>query len=102
MKKSQTFSRRCCKAQIHAGGRGKGGGVKVVKNKADALAAIDKILGMQLITHQTGPEGKRVLKVYLEQGIDIDREFYISLLLDRSAKKQLLWLLLKVEWTSKK
>ena len=75
------------KAQIHAGGRGKGGGVKVAKTKSDALAAIDKILGMQLITHQTGPEGKRVLKVYLEQGIDIDREFYISLLLDRSAKK---------------
>ena len=75
------------KAQIHAGGRGKGGGVKVTKTKDDALAAIDKILGMQLITHQTGPEGKKVLKVYLEQGIDIDKEFYISLLLDRSAKK---------------
>jgi succinyl-CoA synthetase beta subunit len=75
------------KAQIHAGGRGKGGGVKVTKSKEDALAAIDKILGMQLITHQTGPEGKKVLKVYLEQGIDIDKEFYISLLLDRSIKK---------------
>ncbi|HMV43618.1 MAG TPA: ADP-forming succinate--CoA ligase subunit beta [Leptospiraceae bacterium] len=75
------------KAQIHAGGRGKGGGVKVTKTKEDALAAIDKILGMQLITHQTGPEGKKVLKVYLEQGIDIDKEFYLSILLDRSAKK---------------
>ena len=75
------------KAQIHAGGRGKGGGVKVTKTKDDALAAIDKILGMQLITHQTGTEGKKVLKVYLEQGIEIDKEFYLSLLLDRSAKK---------------
>ena len=75
------------KAQIHAGGRGKGGGVKVTKTKDDALAAIDKILGMQLITPQTGPEGKKVLKVYLEQGIDIDKEFYVSILLDRSSKK---------------
>ncbi|MDX1961342.1 MAG: ADP-forming succinate--CoA ligase subunit beta [Leptospiraceae bacterium] len=75
------------KAQIHAGGRGKGGGVKVTKTKDDALAAIDKILGMQLITPQTGPEGKKVLKVYLEQGIEIDKEFYLSILLDRSTKK---------------
>ncbi len=75
------------KAQIHAGGRGKGGGVKVTKTKEDALAAVDKILGMQLITPQTGPEGKKVLKVYLEQGIEIDKEFYLSILLDRSAKK---------------
>jgi succinyl-CoA synthetase beta subunit len=75
------------KAQIHAGGRGKGGGVKVTKTKEDALAAVDKILGMQLITPQTGAEGKKVLKVYLEQGIEIDKEFYLSILLDRSAKK---------------
>lgn len=78
------------KAQIHAGGRGKGGGVKVTKTKDDALAAIDKILGMQLITPQTGPEGKKVLKVYLEQGINIDKEFYISILLDRSIKKTII------------
>ncbi|HMV78247.1 MAG TPA: ADP-forming succinate--CoA ligase subunit beta [Leptospiraceae bacterium] len=78
------------KAQIHAGGRGKGGGVKVTKTKDDAIAAIDKILGMQLITPQTGPEGKKVLKVYLEQGINIDKEFYISILLDRSIKKTII------------
>ncbi|EQA64391.1 ADP-forming succinate--CoA ligase subunit beta [Leptospira alexanderi] len=75
------------KAQIHAGGRGKGGGVKVTKTKEDATAAVDKILGMQLITPQTGPEGKKVLKVYLEQGIDIAKEYYLSILLDRSIRK---------------
>ncbi|MCE9501892.1 MAG: ADP-forming succinate--CoA ligase subunit beta [Leptospira sp.] len=75
------------KAQIHAGGRGKGGGVKVTKTREDALAAIDKILGMQLITPQTGPEGKKVLKVYLEQGINIAKEYYLSILLERSVKK---------------
>lgn len=75
------------KAQIHAGGRGKGGGVKVTKTKEDALKAVENILGMQLITHQTGPEGKKVLKVYLEQGIEIAKEFYISMLLDRSIRQ---------------
>jgi succinyl-CoA synthetase beta subunit len=78
------------KAQIHAGGRGKGGGVKVTKTKEDALAAVEKILGMQLITHQTGPEGKKVLKVYLEQGIEIAKEYYISILLDRSIKQPII------------
>ncbi|AXR62991.1 ADP-forming succinate--CoA ligase subunit beta [Leptospira mayottensis] len=78
------------KAQIHAGGRGKGGGVKVTKTKEDAIAAIDKILGMQLITPQTGPEGKKVLKVYLEQGIDIAKEYYLSILLDRSIRKTII------------
>lgn len=77
------------KAQIHAGGRGKGGGVKVTKTKEDALKAIETILGMQLITHQTGPEGKKVLKVYLEQGIQIAKEFYISILLDRAIRKDI-------------
>ncbi|EMF79990.1 succinate-CoA ligase, beta subunit [Leptospira weilii serovar Topaz str. LT2116] len=78
------------KAQIHAGGRGKGGGVKVTKTKEDAIAAVDKILGMQLITPQTGPEGKKVLKVYLEQGIDIAKECYLSILLDRSIRKTII------------
>ncbi|TGK31667.1 ADP-forming succinate--CoA ligase subunit beta [Leptospira gomenensis] len=78
------------KAQIHAGGRGKGGGVKVTKTKDDAIAAIDKILGMQLITPQTGAEGKKVLKVYLEQGIDIAKEYYLSILLDRSIRKTII------------
>ncbi|WP_061261994.1 ADP-forming succinate--CoA ligase subunit beta [Leptospira interrogans] len=78
------------KAQIHAGGRGKGGGVKVTKTKEDAITAVDKILGMQLITPQTGPEGKKVLKVYLEQGIDIAKEYYLSILLDRSIRKTII------------
>ncbi|WP_016760739.1 ADP-forming succinate--CoA ligase subunit beta [Leptospira weilii] len=78
------------KAQIHAGGRGKGGGVKVTKTKEDATAAVDKILGMQLITPQTGPEGKKVLKVYLEQGIEIAKEYYLSILLDRSIRKTII------------
>jgi succinyl-CoA synthetase beta subunit len=75
------------KAQIHAGGRGKGGGVKVTKAKSEAMSAVETIHGMQLVTHQTGPAGKKVLKVYLEQGIDIAKEYYVSILLDRSLKK---------------
>src|SRR5687768_17584283 len=72
------------KAQIHAGGRGKGGGVKVAKNKADAEAAIRKIFGMQLVTPQTGPEGKKVQRLFVEQGLAIEHEFYLGLLLDRA------------------
>jgi len=75
------------KAQIHAGGRGKGGGVKLARSKEQALDAVKSILGMQLVTHQTGPEGKKVLKVYLEQGINIAKEYYFSILLDRSLRK---------------
>jgi succinyl-CoA synthetase beta subunit len=75
------------KAQIHAGGRGKGGGVKLARSKDQAIEAAKSILGMQLITHQTGPEGKKVLKVYFEQGIDIAKEYYLSILLDRSLRK---------------
>ena len=71
------------KAQIHAGGRGKGGGVKVTKTPDETRTAIDKILGMQLVTHQTGPEGKKVGRLLLEQGIDIAKEFYAAVVLDR-------------------
>jgi succinyl-CoA synthetase beta subunit len=71
------------KAQIHAGGRGKGGGVKVTKTQEDCSAAIRKILGMQLVTHQTGPEGKKVGRLLLEQGVDIAKEFYAAVVLDR-------------------
>ena len=71
------------KAQIHAGGRGKGGGVKVVKSIEEVRAAADKMLGMTLVTHQTGPEGKEVKRVYIEEGCDIARELYISALVDR-------------------
>lgn len=71
------------KAQIHAGGRGKGGGVKVVKSPEECAAVAEKMLGMTLITHQTGPEGKLVRKVYVEAGSAIDKEYYLAALLDR-------------------
>ena len=72
------------KAQIHAGGRGKGGGVKVAKTRADAEAAVKKIFGMQLVTHQTGPQGKKVQRLLVEQGLPIEHEYYIGMLLDRA------------------
>lgn len=73
------------KAQIHAGGRGKGGGVKVCKSPDAVEEAARAILGMQLVTHQTDPEGKKVHKVWVEQGTDIARELYLSVVLDRAA-----------------
>src|SRR5580704_9042273 len=67
------------KAQIHAGGRGKGGGVKVAKGgAAEARELAQKILGMQLVTHQTGPAGQKVRRLYVEQGLDIARELYLG------------------------
>jgi succinyl-CoA synthetase beta subunit len=71
------------KAQIHAGGRGKGGGVKLAKSLDDVRTHAKSILGMQLITHQTGPEGKKVLKVLIEQGCNIQKEYYAAALVDR-------------------
>jgi len=75
------------KAQIHAGGRGKGGGVKVVKNFEEARAAAEKILGMTLITHQTGPEGRIVQRLLIEEGLPIERELYLGIVLDRATGK---------------
>src|ERR1019366_1430584 len=66
------------KAQIHAGGRGKGGGVKVVKSIDDVKKAASAMLGMQLITHQTGPEGKKVQKLLVETGCNIKKEYYVG------------------------
>ncbi len=71
------------KAQIHAGGRGKAGGVKVVKSIEEVKAATEKMLGMTLVTHQTGPEGKEVQRVYVEDGCDIARELYLGAVIDR-------------------
>jgi succinyl-CoA synthetase beta subunit len=71
------------KAQIHAGGRGKGGGIKVAKSLDEVRDLTKKMLGMQLVTPQTGPEGKKVGKVYIEQGCDIKKEYYVAVLLDR-------------------
>ena len=71
------------KAQIHAGGRGKGGGVKVAKNAAEAAAFADQMLGMTLITHQTGPEGRVVKRLLIEETLPIERELYLGIVLDR-------------------
>jgi succinyl-CoA synthetase beta subunit len=75
------------KAQIHAGGRGKGGGVKVVKSADAAEEAAKAMLGSTLVTYQTGPVGQKVSRVLLEEGLDIDRELYLSIVIDRSTQK---------------
>lgn len=75
------------KAQIHAGGRGKGGGVKLAHNRDEVERLANEILGMNLITHQTGPEGKKVQRLLIEQGVDIDREFYAGIVLDRERRQ---------------
>ena len=72
------------KAQIHAGGRGKGGGVKVAKTMDDVQRLASSIIGMNLVTHQTGPEGKVVQRVLVEQGLTIARELYLGLVIDRA------------------
>jgi succinyl-CoA synthetase beta subunit len=79
---------RCVvKAQIHAGGRGKGGGVKLANSPAEAVEHAGRILGMQLITHQTGPEGQVVRKVLIEEAADIASELYVAVTLDRAARR---------------
>jgi succinyl-CoA synthetase beta subunit len=75
------------KAQIHAGGRGKGGGVKVVKSIADVRTESQRILGMNLVTPQTGPQGKLVQRLYIEEGTAIARELYLSILVDRATSR---------------
>jgi succinyl-CoA synthetase beta subunit len=75
------------KAQIHAGGRGKGGGVKVAKNAEEAAEIANKILGMTLVTHQTGPEGRVVHRVLIEETLPIERELYLGIVLDRARGK---------------
>jgi succinyl-CoA synthetase beta subunit len=78
------------KAQIHAGGRGKGGGVKVVKNADEAERAAKDMIGMQLVTIQTGPEGQKVGRVLIEQGLRIKRELYLGMVIDRATEKTVL------------
>ena len=75
------------KAQIHAGGRGKGGGVKVAKSLDEVRAKATEILGMQLVTHQTGPEGQKVRRLLIEDGADIKKEYYVAVLTDRATQK---------------
>ena len=71
------------KAQIHAGGRGKGGGVKLAKSPSEAKQIAAEMLGMMLLTHQTGPEGREVKTLLIEEGLPIDKEFYLGITLDR-------------------
>ena len=78
------------KAQIHAGGRGKGGGVKLARNLDEVRARASEILGMTLVTHQTGPEGRLVQRLLVEQGVDIEKEFYAGIVLDRSSAKNVI------------
>ena len=78
------------KAQIHAGGRGKGGGVKLAATPAEAEALATAMIGMQLVTHQTGPEGKRVKRVLVEEALDIDRELYLGIVIDRAREAAVL------------
>ena len=78
------------KAQIHAGGRGKGGGVKVAKSLEQVREYANQILGMQLVTHQTGPEGQKVRRLLIEEGADIKKELYVSLVTDRVTQKVVL------------
>jgi succinyl-CoA synthetase beta subunit len=75
------------KAQIHAGGRGKGGGVKLAKSVEEVRQLADQMLGMTLVTHQTGPEGKQVRRVFVEDGCDIGRELYLGIVIDRASSR---------------
>src|SRR5271170_7036456 len=75
------------KAQIHAGGRGKGGGVKIAKSVEEATELAGKILGMTLVTHQTGPEGRLVRRLLIEETLPIEKELYLGIVLDRAAGK---------------
>ncbi len=78
------------KAQIHAGGRGKGGGVKVAKDLASAKQYIGQILGMNLVTHQTGPQGQLVKRLLIEEGLPIEKEYYVGITLDRAIGKNIM------------
>jgi succinyl-CoA synthetase beta subunit len=78
------------KAQIHAGGRGKGGGVKIAKSLHEVWENACQILGMNLVTHQTGPEGKIVKRLLVEEGVNIERELYVGITLDRALSKNVI------------
>ena len=85
--KDLDFKEFVVKAQIHAGGRGKAGGVKLVKNKSDLKKEVELMFGKSLITHQTGPKGKEVKRVYVEEASDIETELYLSCVIDRASSK---------------
>ena len=90
------------KAQIHAGGRGKGGGVKVAKTAEEAAELADKILGMTLVTHQTGPEGRIVQRLLIEETLPIERELYLGIVLDRCRSSRSSWRRPPAAWRSKR
>jgi succinyl-CoA synthetase beta subunit len=75
------------KAQIHAGGRGKGGGVKIARTPEELRAHAAAILGMQLVTHQTGPGGQKVRRLLIEEGADIRKEYYVGMVVDRVSQR---------------
>ena len=85
--KSLKTEKYVLKAQIHAGGRGKAGGVKILKTIEELSIAAKELLGKTLITHQTGPEGREVKRLYVEESSNIDKEFYLSCLVDRASSK---------------
>ena len=85
--KTLNTSKYVLKAQIHAGGRGKAGGVKILDNLEDLEKAAKELLGKTLVTHQTGPEGREVKRLYVEEPSNIDKEFYLSCLVDRASSK---------------
>jgi succinyl-CoA synthetase beta subunit len=85
--KKLNTSKYVLKAQIHAGGRGKAGGVKILDNLEDLEKAAKELLGKILVTHQTGPEGREVKRLYVEEPSNIDKEFYLSCLVDRASSK---------------
>ncbi|MCY8268924.1 acetate--CoA ligase family protein, partial [Bacillus haynesii] len=75
------------KAQIHAGGRGKAGGVKIAKSKEEVKAYAEELLGKTLVTHQTGPDGQQIKRLLIEEGCDIKKEYYVGLVLDRATSR---------------
>ncbi|MBO68477.1 MAG: ADP-forming succinate--CoA ligase subunit beta [Acidiferrobacteraceae bacterium] len=85
--KSMIFGSWVIKAQIHAGGRGKGGGVKIATTSDTAILAINSIFGMQLVTHQTGPKGKLVERILIEEAVSIERELYLGMVVDRTSQQ---------------
>ena len=90
------------KAQIHAGGRGKAGGVKLIKNIDELNIEAKNMMGKILITHQTGPEGKEVKRLYIEEASEIEKEFYLSCLIDRETSKIAFIVAQRVVWILKK
>ena len=85
--KSLNTKKYVLKAQIHAGGRGKAGGVKILDTIDELRDAAEELMGKTLVTHQTGPEGREVKRLYVEESSNIDKEFYLSCLVDRASSK---------------